>query len=51
MTLLKKNKDLFASRDKHLGRMDTVRMKIDTGDSFFCQRGVRYGCFLMGSDP
>ena len=29
--LLKRNRDLFISEDKHLGRTDTVNMRIDTG--------------------
>jgi len=32
MTLLRKNIDLFTSEDKDLGRTDTVKMKIDTGE-------------------
>ena len=30
--VLKKNRDLFVTRDKDLGRTDTVKMRIDTGD-------------------
>ena len=29
--MLKRNRDLFVSEDKHLGRTDTVKMRIDTG--------------------
>ena len=29
--LLKRNRDLFVCEDKHLGRTDTVKMRIDTG--------------------
>ena len=32
ITLLKRNKDRFASDDRQLGRTSTVKMRIDTGN-------------------
>ena len=31
--LILKNKNLFASKDSELGHTDTVKMKVDTGDT------------------